>query len=62
MKTKLKKLVKTWLIIALTMFLSSFMTEDPSRFFYGAFISFFVISAVFIMFGWDKYITYGDDD
>lgn len=61
MKTKLKKLIRAWVLLALLLIVFSFVVEKTD-FFYGFFIFAFAISAVFIIFGWDKYITYGDDD
>lgn len=57
---KLKKIAKAWGVIALFMLVSSFVVENISHGFYNTFASFFAISAIFILFGWDKYITYGD--
>ena len=57
---KLKKIAKAWGVIALFMLVSSFVVENISHAFYIAFASFYAISAIFILFGWDKYITYGD--
>ena len=58
---KLKKIAKAWGVIALFMLVSSFVVENISHGFYTAFASCFAISAIFILFGWDKYITYGDE-
>ena len=60
MKTKLKKLFKTWGIIALV-FVADFLLMDKSRISYGFFMFSFAITGIFILFGWDKYITYGDE-
>ena len=58
---KLKKIAKVWGFIALFMLVSSFVVENLSQGFYITFISIFLVSAVFVLFGWDKYITYGDE-
>lgn len=58
---KLKKIAKVWVFIALFMLVSSFVVENVSQNFYITFIAFFVVSGIFILFGWDKHITYGDD-
>lgn len=58
---KLKKIAKAWGVIALFMLVSSFVVESVSQDFYITFVSLFLISVFFILLGWDKYITYGDD-
>ncbi len=61
MKTKLKKLFRTWGIIALAFLMFFYFGKDHSDAFYELFIFAFVVSGIFILFGWDKYITYGDE-
>ncbi len=58
---KLKKLFRVLLVIAALMLFSSFVVENVSRNFYIAFASLYAVCAIFIIFGWDKHITYGDD-
>ncbi len=58
---KLKKIAKVWGILALFMLVSSFMVDEKNQFFYWFFISLFVLSLLFILLGWDKFITYGEE-
>ncbi len=57
---KLKKLARTWGVIALAMLFFIYVGKYSSQAFYVTFLAFFVVSGIFILFGWDKHITYGD--
>ena len=59
---KLKKILKTWSFLAVFMVIAFYAKEPVTELFYITFIAIFAISGIFILFGWDKYITTDDDD
>lgn len=59
---KLKKLLKTWGLIAFFMLICLCINGAASRLFYTVFITIFAVSGIFILFGWDKYITFEDEE
>lgn len=61
MKTKLKKILKSWLVFSIIVGFFIYLKGIPQEKIIYFIAGIYVLIATVILLGWDKYITYGDE-